>query len=419
MLRFFKYSSYLILLLAIPILSIHFNVYNIKDKIYQKYPNLNLRKYLFKKDPIFNRINNDYNVKFLPNTELVKMDLVKKEIGFIPSYYTSNAKKKNIAYNKYGSFFIEVSEKNILFTDYLGNIYLSLLDELFNNNKKLKPKLLNHNLSDVERVYDSMLHENNLYLAYVKKTNKCKKIIISFANLNYQKLNFKNFFESKCSKVAPGRMAVISKENEKGILLSVSSGSYNDPSLDAQNDNSINGKTIFINFIDKKYSVFSKGHRVVQGLFVDDNLVIATEHGPRGGDEINILKNQHNYGWPISSYGEKYDFKYESIPFFKKNHSTQGFEEPIFTFAPAIGISEIIKLPNEFSEMFNNVFLVSSLYGKSIFLVRLNTDPLRVIFAEKIFLNERIRDMKYLKDKKAILLAFEVKGEIGILKKIN
>ena len=169
----------------------------------------------------------------------------------------------------------------------------------------------------------------------------------------------------------------------------------------------------------KKYSVFSKGHRVVQGLFVDNNLIIATEHGPRGGDEINILKNKHNYGWPISSYGEKYDFNYESKPYFKKNHLSQGFEEPIYTFVPAIGISEIIKLPNEFSEMFDNVYIVSSLYGKSIFLVRLNTKPFRITFAEKIFLNERIRDIKYLGNEKSILLAFETKGEIGILKKAN
>jgi hypothetical protein len=69
--------------------------------------------------------------------------------------------------------------------------------------------------------------------------------------------------------------------------------------------------------------------------------------------------------------------------------------------------------------MFNNVYVVSSLYGKSIFLVRLNKKPLRITFAEKIFLNERIRDIKYLKDKQTILLAFETKGEIGILKKTN
>ena len=96
-----------------------------------------------------------------------------------------------------------------------------------------------------------------------------------------------------------------------------------------------------------------------------------------------------------------------------------GFEEPIFTFAPAIGISEIIKLPVDFSEMFNNVFIVTSLYGRSIFLVRLNTKPFRVTFADKIFLNERRIDIKYIKNKKTILLAFEEKGEIGILKKLD
>ena len=417
--RFLKYITYLILLIGFPVVSIHFNAFGIKDKIYQKYPNLNLRKYLFKDEPVFNRINNDYNVKFLPDTELIKMNLIKKKIMFTPKYYTSNAKKKNIAYNKYGSFFIELIEQNILITDYLGNIHLSSIDELSNKKKELKSKLLNHNLLDIDRVYDSMIYKNNLYLTYVKKTKECKKIVISFANLNNIKLNFEDFFVSKCSKVAPGRMAIFSMIDKKGILLSVSSGSYNEPSLDSQNDNSINGKIIFITLTDKEKSIFTKGHRVVQGLFVEKNFVIATEHGPRGGDEINILKKKQNYGWPISSYGEKYDFKYESKPFFKKSHSDHGFEEPIFTFAPAIGVSEIIKLPDEFSKMFKNVFIVTSLYGRSIFLVKLNINPHRVTFAEKIFLNERIRDIKYLKDKKIILLAFEEKGEIGILRKIN
>ena len=55
-------------------------------------------------------------------------------------------------------------------------------------------------------------------------------------------------------------------------------------------------RTIFVIFDEKKHSVFTKGHRVVQGLYVDNNLVIATEHGPRGGDEINILKKISE--WP-------------------------------------------------------------------------------------------------------------------------
>ena len=176
--RFLKYFSFLILLLSIPVLSVHYNLFETKDKIYQKYPNLNLRKYLFKEDPVFNRVNNDYNVKFLPNTELIKLNLIKKKVTFTPKYYTSNIKKKNIAYNKYGSFFIDLSEKNIFITDYLGSIHLSSIDNLLDKDKKLESKLLKHNLSDVDRVYDSMIYENNLYLAYVKKTRECKKLLL-------------------------------------------------------------------------------------------------------------------------------------------------------------------------------------------------------------------------------------------------
>ena len=66
-----------------------------------------------------------------------------------------------------------------------------------------------------------------------------------------------------------------------------------------------------------------------------------------------------------------------------------------------------------------NIYLVSSLYGRSIFLVKFDEKFTKVIFSEKIFLNERVRDLKYIVDKKIILMAFEENGEIGILKEIN
>ena len=69
--------------------------------------------------------------------------------------------------------------------------------------------------------------------------------------------------------------------------------------------------------------------------------------------------------------------------------------------------------------MLENVYIVSSLYGKSIFFVKFDTKFKKVIFYEKIFLNERIRDLKFVKGKKIIILAFEENGELGILKKIN
>ena len=77
----------------------------------------------------------------------------------------------------------------------------------------------------------------------------------------------------------------------------------------AQDENSIFGKTLLIDLETKEYKIiFTKGHRNPQRLYYDkqDNIIVSTEHGPYGGDEINILKIGKNYGWPIASYGEKY-----------------------------------------------------------------------------------------------------------------
>ena len=127
-----------------------------------------------------------------------------------------------------------------------------------------------------------------------------------------------------------------------------------------------------------------------------------------------ILFNK-NYGWPIASYGEKYSFNYEKEPHFKKNHQEQGFEEPIFSFIPSIGISEIIKLPNNFSPHHQNKFIVSSLAGSSIFIVNFDKNFNKVINYEKIFLGERVRDLKYDYENKLILFALEENGELGVL----
>ena len=92
----------------------------------------------------------------------------------------------------------------------------------------------------------------------------------------------------------------------------------------------------------------SMGHRNVQGLYYDKNknLIWSSEHGPKGGDEVNLndLNEKNNvipnYGWPISSYGKHYvDDKslYEKAPL-KKSHVKNGFIEPKKYFVPSIGI---------------------------------------------------------------------------------
>ena len=94
-----------------------------------------------------------------------------------------------------------------------------------------------------------------------------------------------------------------------------------------------------------------------------------------------------------------------------------GFEEPIFAFVPSIGISEIIKLPNNFSDNFVDNFFVSSLNGRSLYRIKFNENYTKVIFNEKIFIGERIRDLKYYSKMSIVLLALEEKGKLGILSK--
>ena len=73
---------------------------------------------------------------------------------------------------------------------------------------------------------------------------------------------------------------------KEGLLFTT--GTLFEEKEKAQNDKSVFGKILFIDFESKNYKVFSKGHRNPQGLTVNNNIIISTEHGPRGGDEINL-----------------------------------------------------------------------------------------------------------------------------------
>ena len=99
-------------------------------------------------------------------------------------------------------------------------------------------------------------------------------------------------------------------------------------------------------------------------------MILVTEHGPDGGDEINLIEinkeNIPNYGWAVASYGEHYGGKsllnyekYKKYPLIK-SHKNNGFIEPIKYFDPSIAISEITGLS------FNKSYVASSLKDKSL-----------------------------------------------------
>jgi glucose/arabinose dehydrogenase len=156
------------------------------------------------------------------------------------------------------------------------------------------------------------------------------------------------------------------------------------------------GKTIRIDVESGAATIFTMGHRNPQGLYVTPQGEIwSTEHGEQGGDEVNVLEQGANYGWPTVTYGTGYGSML--WPVSKTQGTHVGFREPRFAWVPSIGVSEIIRLesPRAFPIWQGN-FMVGSLATRSLY--RLEVADQRVVFAEPIAFGKRVRDLLELND---------------------
>lgn len=363
------------------------------------------------------RYYNDYNEEFLPDTQLNKLRLKFKKLNFIR---TSQLRylEKNPTGNDLLSFFIEIlDKKNLLIVDSRGNT--SLIEDLDKKDSfdEEDVTIIKNNLY-LERVLDSHIHDDKIFISYETDSEGCKKYNISFAYFNKSSLNFKPFFKDENCKelINSGRMQSYRLDEKEGLLFAISAAIYDQPNLEPQDEKSMFGKILFKEFNSEKVEVFSKGHRLILGLMVDKDLILSTENGPWGGDEINKIEYKGNYGWPISSYGQRYDADSENDSLiYKPSHSNFGFNEPIFSFLPSIGISEIIKIPNDFLTNWVDNFIICSLNKGSLFRVKFDNDFSKILFKEEIFVGKRIRDIKYISEEKKILMALENRAEIGVL----
>ena len=101
-------------------------------------------------------------------------------------------------------------------------------------------------------------------------------------------------------------------------------------------DGRVPGDNPFVGRGDALPEIWSYGHRNLQGLAVDPGTgdVWSNEHGPRGGDELNLIAGGGNYGWPVVSHGINYDGTA-----YTTDASGDGVESPRFVWTPSIGIS--------------------------------------------------------------------------------
>jgi hypothetical protein len=125
----------------------------------------------------------------------------------------------------------------------------------------------------------------------------------------------------------------------------------------------------------------------------------STEHGPEGGDELNLIVEGGNYGWPLASYGAEYGTDNWPFAVNVKNHGE--YREPATAFTPSIGISQLIPITSTYLPRWTDDLLISSLQAGRLFRVRLSGD--RVIYTESIDLSTRIRDLVEARDGRIVL----------------
>lgn len=155
--------------------------------------------------------------------------------------------------------------------------------------------------------------------------------------------------------------------------------------------------------------IWSSGHRNMQGAAIEpqSGTLWTVEHGPRGGDELNISRAGKNYGWPEASYGSHYS--YWPIP---DDHAGRGFEEPVFHWTPSVSPSGMaFYTGNRFSGWQGDLF-IGALSGKC--LIRLDLENGKVVREERLLkeMDERFRDVRQGPDGMLYLLTDSNEGTL-------
>ncbi|MDE5491311.1 PQQ-dependent sugar dehydrogenase [Elizabethkingia meningoseptica] len=142
---------------------------------------------------------------------------------------------------------------------------------------------------------------------------------------------------------------------------------------------------------DVRPEIYSYGHRNIQGLALHPETgdLWEGEFGPRGGDEINIIKPGKNYGWPIITYGIEYDGKTIGDGITQK----EGMEQPVYYWDPVISPSGMIFYSGDVIPEWKNNLLIACLSGQHI--DRLDIKNNKIAGEERLLgdKNERFRDL--------------------------
>lgn len=166
----------------------------------------------------------------------------------------------------------------------------------------------------------------------------------------------------------------------------------------------------FVNKEGALPEIWTYGHRNVQGAAIhpDSGVLWTVEHGPKGGDEINISMAGANYGWPIATYGVDYDGSIIS----DQTHA-EGTVQPHYYWLPSIATSNMIFYTGDEFPAWQGDVLVAAL--KTMKVARLDLEANRVMHEEDLFVDlvkQRIRDIEQGPDGAIYLITDDRNGKL-------
>jgi glucose/arabinose dehydrogenase len=316
-----------------------------------------------------------------------------------------------------------LSEDKILFTEMPGKLKIaSLSDKSIANINNIPSVQYGGQGGLSEVVLDPDFKSNNMiYFSYSAKDKNGKStLFLSSAELVENSLiNSKVIFEAKAPRRSPVHLAAKIAFLDDGTIL-LASGDGFDHREQAQTldnhfgkiirinkDGSVPSDNPFINIKNALPEIYSYGHRNMQGLVVTSSGdIYEHEHGPRGGDEMNLVEPALNYGWPAITYGVDYSGAIIS-PFTEK----EGMEQPLLHWTPSIAPSDMIYYEGDIYPELKNSFLVTALVSKDVkkvtFKDKINTQE--SLFSE---LDIRLRNIQASPDGIIYLLTDGPKGKL-------
>lgn len=137
--------------------------------------------------------------------------------------------------------------------------------------------------------------------------------------------------------------------------------------------------------------IWSYGHRDVQGAALDkEGRLWTTEHGPEGGDELNVIEKGKNYGWPVITYGENYEGEQISGTIREK----EGMEQPRYYWNPSIAPANITFVKDSaYGDDWDGNLLVAALKARYVGRVIFDHDG-EIVREERLPVGERVRDVQ-------------------------